>query len=209
MVNNITEDLEKKILEGILKPGRRIVEAELCKIYGVSQSPVREALRILESQGYVIHEPRKGVSVTQITANDIEEIYHIRAYLESLATHLAVKRQNPKVIEKLEELHKKMIKAEAEGNVITYFNLNLRFHEILVNACKSERIIQMIQTFVKQTKRYRIDVLKIPGMMKKSIESHAQIIETFKAGDAEKAEQVRKRSILKNISLYLDRYFLK
>ena len=206
LVAKIAEDIEKKILRGILKPGQRIIEWELCKEYKISQSPVREALRVLESQGYVIREQWKGVSVTKVTVEDLKEIYLIRAYLQSLAVYLAVQKQNSVVIKKLKKLHEEMIKAEARGDGIEYFNLNLRFHETLVKACESERIINLIQAFEKQTKRFRINPHQLPGMMKKSIESHEKIIKSFMAGDARRAEQVTKETTGENIPLYLEQF---
>ena len=206
LVAFICEDLEDKILKGVYKPGQRIIEGELCKTYGISQTPLREALRILESQGYVTHEPRRGVSVTKITADDIEDIYRIRANLESLATYLAIKKYNPKVLNQLKKIHQKMIKEAARKDVKAYFALNLKFHETLVNACENERLIRIIQSFVKQTKRYRIDVLKSPEILKRSITAHEQIIQSFESGDAGKAEQLRKESILKNIQVSIGKF---
>ena len=74
---HIVEDIEEKIISGTLKPGERIIEEDLCKTYGVSRSPVREAFRILESRGLIDWQDRKGVSVMNISHEDIENIYRI------------------------------------------------------------------------------------------------------------------------------------
>jgi len=206
LVTFITEDLEEKILEGKLKPGQRLIEAELCKAYGISQTPLREALRILESHGYVVHEPRKGVTVTQITLNDIEEIYHIRANLESMAHYWAVKKYDPEVLAQLKKLQKQMLLEVSKKNVKAYFELNLKFHEVLINACQNKRLINMIQTFVKQTKRYRIDILKSPERLKRSVKAHEKIIQSFEDRDAKKAEKLRKESILGNIEIFTGKF---
>ena len=87
-------------------------------------------------------------------------------------------------------------------NVKAYFELNLKFHEILINACRNKRLINMIQTFVKQTKRYRIDILKSPERLKRSVEAHQKIIQSFEKRDAKKAEKLRKESILGNIEIF-------
>ena len=202
LADHIAQDLEEKIIAGALKPGARIIEETLCKTFDVSRSPVREALRILESQGFVHREPRKGVSVTTTTRKEAEDIYRIRAGLESLATHLAVENQDRAVLKKLKEIHHKMAEHANKGNVTAYFNLNLKFHETLVNASKNKRLIQMIEMFVKQTKRYRIEVLKIPDRLKASIENHEAIIQSFEAGDAKQAEYLRKSTILRNIRMF-------
>jgi len=205
LVSFITEDLEEKILEGTLKPGQRLIEAELCKTYGVSQTPLREALRILETHGYVVHEPRKGVRVIRITADEIEEIYRIRANLESLATYLAIKQSTPEVISELKRIHQKMIKVAEQKDTKAYYELNFKFHDIIINASQSRRLIQMIKAFVKQTDRFRRDILKFPEMLKSSIEAHEKVIRLFESGDAEKAESMRKDSILKGIKIFFQK----
>lgn len=206
LVAFISEDLEAKILEGKYKPGQRLIEAELCKSYGVSQTPLREALRVLESNGYVVHEPRKGVTVTRIELNDIEEIYHIRANLESLALYLAVKKYDPDVLAQLKKLQELMIDEVNQNNVKAYFVLNLKFHELLINACRNQRLIHIIQNFVKQTRRYRIDILNKPERLKRSLDIHDKIIRSFEDRDAEQAEKIRKESILVNIGVFVKKF---
>jgi len=203
LVTFISEDLEEKILKGTLKPGQRLIEAELCNAYGVSQTPLREALRILESQSYVTHEPRKGVFVTKVTIDDIEETYRIRANLESLATYLAVKKNNPEVLAILKKTHQQMIKVAAQKDVKAYIALNTKFHDTIINASQSKRLIQLLQTFVKQTERFRLDILQNHEMFKSSIDAHENVIRLFESGDAEKAEKLRKKSILINVRTYI------
>jgi DNA-binding GntR family transcriptional regulator len=206
LVEYIIQDLEEKINSGVLKPGERIIEEALCRNFGVSRSPVREALRTLESQGYVKREPRKGVTVSVVTAKEIEDIYRIRANLESLAVYLTVKQQDPKVLKQLNTIHQKMIKmATGEKVTDTYFNLNLKFHKTLVDACGNPRLIQMIDTFVKQIKRYRMKILSMPGRLESSLKNHEMIVRSFEAGDAEKAESLRKETILRNIRTFTER----
>jgi DNA-binding GntR family transcriptional regulator len=199
----VLQELEGKIVNGTLKPGERIIEEDLCKAHGISRAPVREALRALESQGLIKRKPRKGVMVTQITPKEAEDIYRIRANLESLATYLAVKNQDRRVLTRLKKIHHKMKEMAAGGKVsATYFNLNLQFHKTLVNASGNQRLIQMIETFVKQTRRYRFEVLSIPGRIDASLENHEQLIRSFEEGDAVKAERLRKSTILKNINAF-------
>ena len=201
----ITEDLEEKILNGTLEQGHRLIEAELCKTYGISQSPLREALRVLESKGYVTHVPRKGAFVTKITLDDIEETYLIRASLESLATYLAVKKNNPGVLAKLKKMHVQMIKAAGKEDVKTYSALNFKFHETIINASQSKRLIQMLQTFVNQTERFHLNIFQNSDMFKNSIDAHEKIIHGFESGNAEETERLRRNSILANVRAYINK----
>ncbi len=202
LVEKIVQGLEKKILDGSLKPGERIIEVSLCKILGVSRSPLREAFRILESKGFVTREPRKGITISQITPREVEEIYVIRANLESLATYLAVKKQNPDALKKLRKLHQQMVAVAIKGNTSAYFSLNLKFHDTLIGACENSRLIRLIDTFGKQTMRYRLEAITVHGWMDSSIKIHEAILDSFASGDAEKAEQLRKQSVLSHIERF-------
>ena len=202
LVEHIAQALEQQILGGALKPGQRIIEGTLCEALGVSRSPVREAFRILEGEGFLTAEPRKGISVARITPEELQDIYLIRANLESLAVYLAVKKQNPDVLEKLKKLHDQMIQVAAKKHIKTYFQLNLKFHEVMTHACENRRLIQLINTFFKQTMRYRLEVLSIPGWMNSSLKDHTAIIQSFEAGDAEKAESLRKNMILNHVKRF-------
>ena len=99
LAQHIVEDLERRIIARTLKPGQRIIEESLCKTFGVSRSPVREAFQILESRGFVVREPRKGISVAKITPQEAKDIYRIRASIEGLAMSLAVRKQTPALLE--------------------------------------------------------------------------------------------------------------
>ena len=196
LAEHIVEDLEQKIISRTLKPGQRIMEEALCKSFGVSRSPVREAFQILESRGFVVREPRKGISVARITQQEAEGIYRIRASLEGLATSLAVQNQTPALLEKLRKLNRQMIQAAEKDNDKTYHQLNRKFHELIIDACGNDRLIQLIVNFDKQTIRYRMTVMNGPGWMQNSTKIHGAIIAAFEAGNADAAEGIRKKSIL-------------
>lgn len=203
----IIKDLEDKIINGIMKPGQRIIEEDLCKSFRVSRAPVREALRTLESQGLIKREPRKGVTVTKLSPKEAEDVYRIRANLESLAIYLAVKNNDPKVLRKLKNIHARMMEMVSGGEISTaYFNLNLKFHKTFVDASENQRLIQMVESFTKQVRRYRMEVLSVPGRVSASLKNHDEIIRSFEAGDAEKAEALRKATILKNIKEFAEKF---
>ena len=202
LVHQIVQGLETKILDGALKPGERIIEEDLCRTLGVSRSPVREAFRILESEGFVTHEPRKGISVSEISPQEAADIYLIRANLESLAIYLAVRKQNPVVLKKLKDCHQEMKKAASQNDVRTYYDLNLKFHEIFIETCENKRLIQLIKSFEKQIVRYRLEVLSLPNWMSSSLKAHEELIRAFESGDAEKAEQIRREGILSHIERF-------
>ncbi len=201
---HIVEELEAKIIAGTLKPGQRIIEENLCKTFGVSRSPMREAFQILESRGFVVREPRKGISVAKITEQEAEDIYRIRAGLDGMATSLAVGRRTPDFLKKLNKLHERMTRAAEKGNTRTYTSLNQKFHELIIGACGNKRLVQLIQNFDKQTMRYRLTISNQPGWMENSTKLHADLVTAVEAGDAEAAERIRKASLYGQIQRFSD-----
>ena len=206
LVESIVEDLQDKVIKGHLEPGQRMVEAELCQKMGISRSPLREAFRILESQGFLAHEPRKGMHVSRVSIEELENIYVIRANLESLATNLAVKNGDPQILDELRRLHREMIRVAQEGDTGAYHKLNLKFHEVLTEASLNQRLTELIDNFVKQTNRYRIVVFSTPGKLQASIQNHGDIIRSFEKGDAEEAERMRRAAILNNIAVLREHF---
>jgi DNA-binding GntR family transcriptional regulator len=202
LADHIVEDLEQKIIDLTLKPGQRLIEEALSKTFGVSRSPLREAFQILESRGFVVREPRKGISVARSTPQEAENIYRIRACLDGLATSLAVQNHTPEFLKKLKRMHGQMIKAAEKGNEAAYHQINQRFHELIINACNNELLIQLIRNFDKQTMRYRLTVMSGPGWMANSTKLHTAIIASFEVGDAEAAERVRRNSILGQVNRF-------
>ncbi len=201
LVEVIVENIEDKILKGELKPGERLVEQTMCEELGVSRSPLREAFRILENQGFLVNEARRGVSVAELSLKEAIDIYTIRAKLESLATKLAVAADDGTLARRLQKLQDEMTALVNEGDITGYSRLNAEFHETLVSACGNSHLIDMLRLFDKKTLRYRMEVLSSPGKLQESLKKHEKLIESIKRGDAREAERVREESILANIPL--------
>jgi len=199
LAEHIVEDLEARIIAGTLRPGERIVVETLCKALSVSPTPVREAFQIMESRGFVIREPRRGVSVARITEREAQDIYRIRANLEGLAMSLAVQCQPPGLLAKLKKLNEKMNRAAAKGNDEAYQRLNQKFHGLIIDSCDNPRLIQLIRDFDKQTTRYRVALMVGPGWMENSTKIHGAILAAFEAGDAEEAGAIRRGVVLGQI----------
>jgi DNA-binding GntR family transcriptional regulator len=203
LVDTIVDDIESRIIRGELKPGERLIEQVMCDQLGVSRSPLREAFRILENRGFIVNNARKGVFVSELSAQDAVDIYTIRANLESLAIYLAVKNDPGTLADELSAINSEMIKYAEAGDTWNYSKNNQSFHETLINASKNKRLIEMLTIFGKQTVRYRAEVMFSKGKMEESIKKHEDIIRSIRLGDPEAAEIMRKKSILKNIDIAL------
>lgn len=196
IVAKVVEELEQRILSGALQPGERITEESLSKQWEVSRSSLREAFRILESQGFVDHTPRRGIKVAVITPRKVREVYQVGAALEGLTVQLAVEKNDPKVIERLQKLQKRMQAKVSEGDIKEYQKLNQQFHEILIKASDNEFIIKTLTPINKLAKRLRAEVFVSPQGVEKSLLNHAVIISAFKNGNSKEAGETRAHTVL-------------
>jgi DNA-binding GntR family transcriptional regulator len=200
-VRTIVDDIEDRIVRGELKPGERLVELAMCEMLDVSRSPLREAFRILEDQGFLVNRARKGVFVASLTKKEAIDIYTIRASLESLATFLSVRAKDASLAQRLRLTHGKMKKSVECGDLDAYVEYNSRFHEEIISACGNDLLIEMLRRFNRQTARYRAKIRSIPGRPEESIRKHEELIKYIESGDAALAEIVSRESILDNIRL--------
>ena len=201
LVQTIVESIERLILQGDLAPGERLKEQAMCDMLNVSRAPLREAFRVLENQGFLESKSRRGMFVSTLSRKEAINIYTIRANLESLAVFLAVKEAGPGLAAPLYEIHDKMKAAVVSGDVTSYAENNLLFHETLIAACGNQLLIDMLRRFNKQTARYRKKILSTAGKPAESIQRHEELLKSIENNDAEHAEELRKKSILRNIAL--------
>jgi DNA-binding GntR family transcriptional regulator len=146
----IKDVILQRIVEGSLEPGSRIVETRIAQELGVSQGPVREALRDLEQLGCVIHEPNRGCSVRDFSLEELLEAFPVRAALEALAARLAAERITKAELAELEQLLERMTKAARRGDAHDQSQANASFHATIVRAARNrtlERQWQMLEPY--------------------------------------------------------------
>lgn len=179
--------LMNAIMQGQLSPGERLLEVQLADEMGVSRTPVREAIRRLELEGFVVMVPRKGAYVAGLSIDDVESVYEIRTALETLAVRLAAQRMETADYEQLDELAGKMQQTWQEGDVDNWVNLDARFHELLYTFSRNERLISMMSNIMEQLSRYRIISLANVEVRQNSLNEHQTLIEALKRRDSDAA----------------------
>ena len=127
----VCESLREAIRNGTLKPGERLMEIQLAEQLGVSRTPVREAIRKLELEGYVIMMPRRGTYVANMSMSDISDIFEIRSALESLSNGLAAKRITPDELEHLQNLLVMLKPYVEQMDMEKIVELDIAFHDLL------------------------------------------------------------------------------
>ncbi len=176
----VYDSLKKSILHGKLKAGQRLIEEQLAYQIGISRTPVREAFHKLERDDLVSRLPKGGFAVREFTKEDVREIFGIRIALESYAASLATLHITP---DKISILEKKMDDTEnalKKGEDDKVIQLYTEFHDLLYKACKSKKLIEMINNFRDYFFRYRPALLHTPEGFKISITDHRQMLEAMK-----------------------------
>lgn len=185
----VVELLREAIAAGQIKPGERLRQEVLAEDLGISQTPVREALRKLEDEGILSHVPHKGVKVAEISLADAEEMYRIRGALESLAAKLVVEDSGQdhlfETVDKLEKVVEAMGSLVKRNRLKGLVKLNTEFHMTICAAARSPRLHRITAGLWSTFPRDALWL--IPGMAEALITEHVEILEAIKEGDADKA----------------------
>ncbi len=172
----VFESLREAIILGRLKPGERLMEIQLAEEMGVSRTPVREAIRKLELEGFVVMVPRKGAYVAGVSVKDIADVFEVRSALEGLAAGLAAERITE---EEMEELEKTILQLSGEEDILTVVKKDNEFHELIYKASRNHRLTQIITHLSEQISRFRMTSLSVPGRLKIAVGEHKKIIEAI------------------------------
>lgn len=191
----VFESLREAILNQVLCPGERLMEIQLAEEMGVSRTPVREAIRKLELEGFIVMVPRRGAYVAGISMKDIREVFEVRGALEALAARLASERITA---EELEEMERRLVKESEEteaNNLQKIIEIDTSFHELLYQAARNDRLIQFVNNLQEQLHRFRSASLARPGRSKTALEEHRKIVEALAERDGRLAEQLAREHI--------------
>ena len=194
----VCEVLRDAIRGGILKPGEWLKENDLADELLVSRTPVREAIRKLEQEGYVVTVPRRGAYVASVSIRDINEIFEIRAALEALACELAAERITDEEQERLERLLVAIGRAIEEHDMERIVRTDIEFHELLYQAARNERLLSIIGNLREQLTRFRTTSMSYPGRLKATLEEHRIIVEAIAQGDVKAARKAAEHHMEKS-----------
>lgn len=181
--------LRDEILSGRIEPGARLIEGRLAGQIGVSRTPIREALHILEREGLLESIPRVGYRVKALEWDEVEEICEIRAVNETLAASWALQRMT---LEQFEDLKKNLRLSENEvrkGNPKAFVELDAEFHEILARASGSKRLLELCQLLRRHMLRYRIESIFSEENVLRAVKGHRRIVDCIGHKDSQKVEK--------------------
>ncbi|MEP6914633.1 MAG: GntR family transcriptional regulator [Acidobacteriota bacterium] len=191
---DIRDRLIDDILDGRLAPGDRIVETRMARQFGVSQAPVREALRDLELFGFVVSSPFRGAIVREISVEELVQIYPIRAMLEGLAAREAAARIKGADLKRLEKLIVSMRRAASRGDTRGAVDADFAFHFTIVCASGSRLLREFWERMRLATTTF-LTISKSDRSLPEIAERHVEVLEALRSQNPDAAEQAMRRHI--------------
>ena len=190
--------IQRWIIEGTLRPGEKLVDAELAEALAVSRTPIREAFQLLEVQGLVSMQPGKETRVTDIEKDDILSLYPTLASLHALAAEQAAQLIAAEQIERLKSLNGQFAAAIAGGLPYQAMELDEQFHDLIVDASGNPYVASFSASLQIHIRRFKYVFLKQPGVeMHGSVEEHEAIIEALEARSPERAAALMKQNLIR------------
>jgi DNA-binding GntR family transcriptional regulator len=197
--------LRDAILDGRIAPGARLKEGALARDLGISRTPVREALRALHIEGLVQSAPNRGATVRSYTVDDLREIYSLRALLEGHAARLAAPLARPQTLDRLRESCVRFAGLRRTGAPIPEFvQENLLFHEAILEAAGSSRLVTMARRVMEIPLVYRTYSWYSPDQRHDAERQHLRLVQALERHDADRAEIVMKEHIYEGADLLFE-----
>ena len=184
----LLSEIEKLIVNGSMVPGQRLDEMVLAKKYGVSRTPVREAIRALIAIGLVQNTGKQGSQVAKLSISMLIEMFELMAVLEGMCAQLAARRATKNQLFEMQKTHELLEKTFEKGTHKEFYNVNLQFHDQLYNASHTQYLAEETLRLRRRLSPYRMRVTFQPGRMNSTLEEHNKIIIAIKKGESELAK---------------------
>jgi DNA-binding GntR family transcriptional regulator len=194
-VEQVAEKIRSAILRGELKPGTKLTEQDMAAEFEVSRTPIREALRQLEVERLLTRVPFVGVTVKQLSPEEVLELLEIREVLEGLVARLATRHMDDAHLQRLQASLRRLTEAARKGNVAAYLDHALAFRRALVECCRSESLAEHVLVIENRLRLVGNRTAVLPGRMEASTTEHEKLLTAIKRGDAALAERLNRERI--------------
>jgi len=196
----LSEQLAQRIADEILEerfaPGSRLKEVELASAYGVSRASIREALRLVENRGLVRIEPRRGARVTWLSAEEVDDLYEIRASLLSLAARRVAASADPALLREARALLARAVEHASDASHGRYFDAVYALSRLIAQGGGSKRLASLILSFSQQVARYTRLSLRGVERRRRSLQGWKRLIRAIELGDATAAEEAMRQLVI-------------
>lgn len=195
LYQEVAERLRQRIFSHELEPGAWVDEQALAEQYGISRTPLREALKVLASEGLVTLKPRRGCYVTEISDRDLDDIFNIMSLLEGQCARAAAERATQAELNELEKIHSQLESAARKEDIDRYFLANQAFHRSLQTIADNRWLLQVIEDLRKVIKLSRHHSLFSQGRLEQSLLEHRGIMAALLARNPDLSESLMREHI--------------
>jgi DNA-binding GntR family transcriptional regulator len=193
--DRVYAELKHRVLTCVLKPGDRLIEAELCKALGVSRTPIREALNRLANEGLVVASPFRGYSVAPLTARSFHDLCEVRRMIEPAVAGLAAERATPDDVARLLDLAALTYTPGDRASYEAYLQANSRFHLEIARCARNSQLESIVVAVLDRHQRPCFLGLDVGIDAEESTQEHIKVIEAIRARDSERATKLMTRHI--------------
>ena len=196
LYEEVAERLRTSIFSHEFAPGSWIDEQAIAKEYGISRTPMREAIKILAAEGLITMKMRRGAYVTEVSKSDLNQIFTVLALLEGQACRETALKASEGQLEALDSIHMKLERAAADRDLEQFFAINQSFHDKLQEISNNPWMKRVIDDLRKVLKLQRRDSLSKRGRLESSLIEHRKILSALLARDADLSEKLMKEHLL-------------
>jgi DNA-binding GntR family transcriptional regulator len=198
--DELTERIRGIITSGELAPGQKIPERELCEQFGVSRTPLREALKVLASEGIVTLRPNRGAMVRPLTIEELEEVFPVMGALEALSGEIACLHITDAEVEAIRRMHGVMVEHWRRGELQDYFRLNQRIHVAILEATRNETLKSIYRGLSGRLLSARYIANMSPERWAQAVEEHEAILEALDARDGARLAEILKSHLANKLA---------
>ena len=202
--HELTELLRGLITGGELAPGEKIPEQRLCERFGVSRTPLREALKVLASEGIVTLRPNSGAVVSALTLEELDEVFPVMGALEALSGEIACRRITDAEVAAIRSLHEEMVEYWRKGELQPYFRLNQQIHVAILEATRNETLKSLYRSLAGRLMTARYIANMSTERWAEAVTEHEAILQCLSDRDGKKLADVLKRHLAKKLETVKD-----
>jgi DNA-binding GntR family transcriptional regulator len=199
LYEEVADQLRAQIFAHQLPPGSWLDEQKLAKEYGISRTPMREAIKVLAAEGLITMKLRRGAYVTEVNRQDLEQIFTVLSLLEGEAARNAAHQASESDLNELDNLHLRLEKAAADRNLELFFEVNVRFHERILAISGNRWMNGVITDLRKVLKLQRRDSLTRSGRLQQSLNEHREILKALLKRDSIAAEAAMRNHLARGL----------
>jgi len=196
---DVAERLREQIFSHKLPPGSWLDEQSLALAFGISRTPMREAIKVLAAEGLVTTKMNKGAYVTEVDKHDLEQIFSVLSLLEGQAAKETAIKASEEQLTRLDDLHHRLEKAAADRNLEQFFEINVKFHEMIQEIAGNQWMNGVINDLRKVLKLQRRDSLSRSGRLLSSLVEHREILQAILKRDPSAAEAAMRQHLARGL----------